>query len=354
MGGKRSTIEFIREDFKQNNYILKTTVYKNCRQKLEYICPNGHEHSISWTDWQQGNRCPYCYGNGKPTIEFIGIEFDKDGCILLTSEYENCYQKLDYICPNGHHHSISWNNWQQGHRCPYCLSLGKPIIEFIKSLFENEKYILLTTKYESAHQKLEYICPNGHYHNITWNSWKNGARCPYCYGNGKPKIEFIKLDFEKNGWILNSTEYKNNCTKLDCICPNGHNCSISWHNWQHGVRCSKCFNNGISKWEKSVNKFLDKLDINYVSNDKAQLINPNTNWPLELDIWIPQLNKAIECNGVYWHSKENKIRLDMIKQQLCKQQGIDLLVITDEEWNSDEKKCKNKIKKFLRVGEIQE
>ena len=31
-------------------------------------------------------------------------------------------------------------------------------------------------------------------------------------------------------------------------------------------------------------------------------MNPNTDKHLELDIWIPTLNKAIEFNGEYWHN----------------------------------------------------
>jgi len=87
--------------------------------------------------------------------------------------------------------------------------------------------------------------------------------------------------------------------------------------------------------------------IKIVENDRTKLINPNTNRFLELDIWFPQLNKAIECNGVYWHSKNGAIKNDRIKQQLCQQQRIDLLIITDKEWDIDIDKCKEKIKTFV-------
>ena len=32
---------------------------------------------------------------------------------------ESSTQKLDCVCPSGHKYSISWNSFQQGHRCPY-------------------------------------------------------------------------------------------------------------------------------------------------------------------------------------------------------------------------------------------
>ena len=61
--------------------------------------------------------------------------------------------------------------------------------KFIKSNFEKEGYIFLTNKYENCDQKLEYICPKGHYHSISWDKWKSGVRCFYCYGKIKKTIE---------------------------------------------------------------------------------------------------------------------------------------------------------------------
>jgi len=61
----------------------------------------------------------------------------------LTKVYKNNSQKLNYICPNGHKHKISWANWRQGRRCPYCVGLTKLTIEFVRKAFEKEEYELL-------------------------------------------------------------------------------------------------------------------------------------------------------------------------------------------------------------------
>ena len=286
---KRLSYEVIKASFESEGYTLLTEVYENVYQKLEYICPRGHRHSMTLTHWRRGVKCP-CFSNSmKPTIEFIRKKFEKAGFTLLTKIYENNRQKLDYICPEGHRHSISWSSCGplKKIKCAHCSRKAKKTIEFIRGEFAKEDYILLTEVYENAHQKLEYICPEGHRHSISWSNWKAGKRCP----------------FRSNG----------------CI----------------------------SEWEKVVKNFLGTLDIGYVPNDKSQLINPNTGCRLELDIWFPDLNKAIECNGLYWHSKPDRKKCDKIKKQLCKDQGIDLLVITDKEWNDDVDKCKNKIQEFL-------
>jgi uncharacterized Zn-finger protein len=287
----------------------------------------------------------------KLKIEFIRAEFKKEGYDLLTKIYDNNKQKLEYICKRGHRHNIAWSGWNSKgrQRCPYCVGTGKLTIEFIRAEFAKEDYILLTKIYKNAHQKLKYICPAGHHHSVTWNDWnsKKKHRCPYCVGNAKLNIEFIRAEFAKEGYILLTEIYEGVFQKLEYICPRGHGHSVSWSNWnsKNKSRCPFCNNIGVSKWEKMIKKFLVELNISHVPNDRTQLVNPETGYKLELDVWIPDSNKAIECNGVYWH--KNRQHVDLIKKQLCKDQNIDLLVITDEEWKDDIDKCKTKIKNFV-------
>jgi len=175
------TIEYVTKQFEKESYNLLSKEYINCREKLSYICSKGHEHSISWDDWRHGRRCPYCAGKIKKTIEFIRFEFLKEGYNLLINEYRSSFQKLSYICPNGHKHYIKWNDWQQGIRCFYCYEGNvKLTIEFINFEFEKEGYKLLTKEYNNAFSKLDYICSNNHIHSIRWNDWQQGHRCIYC------------------------------------------------------------------------------------------------------------------------------------------------------------------------------
>jgi hypothetical protein len=283
-------------------------------------------------------------------IEYIRSEFEKEGYILLTETYENNTQKLDYICPKGHRHSIIWNNWQGGKRCFYCCGTVKLNIEFIRAEFAKEGYTLLTEVYENSRQRLKYICPKGHKHKISWCGWRGGNRCPFCANKAKLTIDFIRAEFAKEGYILLTTEYRNAHQKLDYICLKGHRHAITWNSWQRGRRCPVCPSK-VSKWEFEVKKFIDSLNIDYISNDRTQLVNPNTNHNLELDIWFPQLSKAIECNGSYWHSIENASKRDKIKSMLCKKRNINLLVLDDIEWAEDKPFCKHKVRNFITIKE---
>jgi len=168
MANKKLTIEFVRDEFLKEWYILLTKVYINSKQRLEYICPKGHKHFISWSNWKSGYRCPSCAPTIKPTIEFIKNSFEKCYYELLTKMYKNNKQKLEYICPKGHRHSTTWNDWQQGKRCPTCWEINK------------------------------FGCGNP--------NWKGGiSKEPYCQDWGKYLKEFI---MERDG-------YK--CMNPDCL-----------------------------------------------------------------------------------------------------------------------------------------
>ena len=233
----------------------------------------------------------------------------------------------------------------------------KRSIQEVRKSFEKKGYVLLSKKFTGSKQKLEYICsgPEKHRHSVTWSNWdSNKRRCPYCVNKirtEKLKKDFdtIKKAFEKEGYTLLTKTYENNYQKLEYICsdPKKHRHSITWGHWNRGQRCPDCVPRRVSNFEKEVKKHIKNKNISFVSNDRTQLLNPETGYNLELDMWFPELNKAIECNGLYWHSKERMIKTDKIKQQLCKDQNIDLLVITDKGWNSNVEKCQTDILSFL-------
>ena len=178
---KRLTIEFVKKQFEKEGYRLLNKEYINAHKKVDYICSNGHKHSIRWNDWRAGYRCPYCAGNVKLTVDFIRKEFEKENCILLTNKYKNNYKKLEYVCENGHLHKISWHNWMHNNnRCSHCSGNRKLNIKFIKREFEKEGYKLLSKIYKNSQTKLRYECPKGHKHSMVWGHWQQNRRCPSC------------------------------------------------------------------------------------------------------------------------------------------------------------------------------
>lgn len=222
---KKLTIGYIRKQFEKEEYKLLSKKYVNAHSKLDYRCPNGHYHSIEWNKWQQGYRCYYCgiiknADRNRSDIDHIKSSFISEGYVLLTLDYINNKQKLDYLCCNGHKNSIRWNDWQRGLRCPHCA--GNAVLDLcdIRRKFANEGYELLANIYYNSKQKLEYKCSNNHIHRISWSEWRRGNRCPFCYyiretgsGNGNWK-NYSKADLEKltlyrkRVWQLTNHNYR--------------------------------------------------------------------------------------------------------------------------------------------------
>ena len=134
--GKKLTYEFVKSKFIERGYTPKFTKYKNSHTKLDYICPNWHEHSITWGHFKNGKGCPSCAGKIKLIFEEIRVNFIQKGYTPKFTEYINAHTKLEYICPNGHEHSTTWANWQSGYRCPHCSGNARLTIDFIKPFFE--------------------------------------------------------------------------------------------------------------------------------------------------------------------------------------------------------------------------
>ncbi len=349
MGKKRLDIEFVKEQFENEGYELLSEEYIGCEQKLGYICPEGHKHSITWNMWQRGQRCPCFAGRPPINIDFVRLEFAKEGYILLTKKYINAHQKLDYVCPKGHRHFITWNKWQVGKRCRYCAGNAKLTIEFIRSEFKKEGYQLLTKKYINNEQKLDYICPKGHKHSMAWTSWISGCRCVYCSKRPPISLEFVRSEFTKENYILLSDEYINAQQKLLYICSKGHKHFMTWNDWQQGTRCYYCSKerfldeSWLEKFSKAcrvkpnkveliLKEFLDKLlpkEYKYVGDFKFWVSGKNP------DFVHTSENKIIELFGNYWHSEKITGMPEKVHEKELvdhyKNSGFETLIVWEKE-----------------------
>jgi len=136
--------------------------------------------------------------------------------------------------------------------------------------------------------------------------------------------------------------------KLQCSKNHQYN-TATYGSFYMGNRCPMCNRIKLSsKGEKEVFNVVKQITNEIIiENDRTQILNPLTGRNLELDIWIPSLNKAIEYNGTYWHSLPDKKQNDKEKIKQCKEKGIDLLIITDDEWNNNKSTYKEKIEDWI-------
>jgi hypothetical protein len=265
----------------------------------------------------------------------------------LTTEYKNNRQKLEYVCPSGHRGSIKWSHFKDGHRCGMCAGNKKLSIEFVRLNFYNAGYELISDTYVNSSSKLKYRCPNGHEHSMSWNNWYMGCRCPDCsleLVKSKLKLDyaFIKESFEKEGYKLLSDSYENAFKKLYFVCPNGHASSIIWNSWQRGSRCEKCFESR-SEAEIDLSNFIKGLGFEILENNRTLIA------PYELDIVIPSKKIAIEYCGLYWHSelagKDRRYHLNKLKE--CEKKGYRLITVFEDEYVFMKKMVRSKLKMLL-------
>lgn len=97
-----------------------------------------------------------------------------------------------------------------------------------------------------------------------------------------------------------------------------------------------------SSFESQVLDFI-KTNCNYEIISNYRIGNK------ELDIFIPELKLAIECNGSYWHSELNGKGRDYHKSktELCAKNQIHLIHVWEHNWNQQTDLMKSRILSFL-------
>lgn len=117
------------------------------------------------------------------------------------------------------------------------------------------------------------------------------------------------------------------------------------HEWGSSI-CHTCYPplKGTSKEEENINAFLISNGFNFERHCKGVLPNG-----LELDFYDKDRKIAIEYNGLYWHSSamdypKNKHRL---KYELCRNKGIHLIQIFEDEWLQKQDIAKSRLLALL-------
>lgn len=116
----------------------------------------------------------------------------------------------------------------------------KHTYEFVKEQFEKIGYTLLSTEYKNNRSELNYICDKGHKEYTTYYNFNRSRNCLTCSKKKKHTIHFIKEQFEKENYQLLSTKYSGTHSKLEYICDRGHSGIISYAHFQSGKRCKQC------------------------------------------------------------------------------------------------------------------
>lgn len=205
----------------------------------------------------------------KKTIQEVQLLFDNFGCTILSKEYKGRKSALNLMCNQGHQYQVILNSILKQDRlissgCKICNlenNSDKRRLKYYslaKNLFESHNYKLLSTSYTEAHAKLDYICPQGHYGEISYNDFKQGRRCAVCSGK-IVTYQDAKKAFSDRGYVLLTKVLSRSTDTLWFICPNGHRHYIMWNTFQQGGSCGMCHGRNKSLAEKEISSFNIKI-----------------------------------------------------------------------------------------------
>ena len=202
-GSITKTIGEVREAFESKGWTLLSDSYLNSKQILQYQCSKGHKGETCWNVFNAGVGCSECSGNKKKNIEDIKLKFAEKGWDLLSTEYRGAHIPLRFRCNNGHEHHIRWGHFRKGHGCALCVNNNLPkSLDDVAKAFEKRNFKLLTAEYKNRHQKLDFICDRGHNSQIDFGHLIRGGGCLQCadygFSDSKPATLYY-IRFEHQG-----------------------------------------------------------------------------------------------------------------------------------------------------------
>ncbi len=347
---------------KKNGRLLPKDVVAKSQKKYWWKCKRGHEWEARLASRTRTRKtgCPYCSNQkiGKDNnLKYLYPQVaklwhpTKNGKIKPNMIAPRTTQKKYWwICPKGH----EWENTpggmtrrksKKGFSCPYCdgkkiskdnnLQYLNPEVAKLWHPTKNGKIKPNTIAPKTSQKKYWWICPKGHEwentpHGMTKTKSKKGFSCPYCSGHYIDKKNNLKYKYPK---IAKEWDYEKNKNLTPETIHFGANKHVWWkcingHSWRTRVanrtgpkksgcpRCSK----RISSFEIRLLSELEGLSFNVKPIHK---INNR-----EIDLFLSDLNIAIEFDGWYYH--ESRVQIDRQKNAFFNKKGIQIIRIREE------------------------
>ncbi|MFC1827728.1 hypothetical protein ACFLZQ_07360 [Thermodesulfobacteriota bacterium] len=255
----------------------------------------------------------------------------------LSREYINSKNKLLWKCEFGHQWETTYGSVRSGNWCSVCAGNKKLSIEDMRDIAQKLGGKCISEKYINNRTKLIWECAHGHRWPAKPTHIKDGHWCPECEGNKKLTLEDMELLAESFGGKCLSDSYVNAFTKIKWECANGHQWGALPLSARKGHWCSTC-SSGIG--ERICRAFLEQIFGEKFPNTMPKWLINNEGNLMELDGYCASLKIAFEHHGEQ-HYSENSIyargpiflakrkKDDLLKEKLCKEKGIHLIVIPE-------------------------
>ena len=351
--------------------------------KIEIICPNHGIFLQSAKCHLRGQGCAKCYYEKAALQNSWSKEKFIEEARKVHGDYYG-YDKVVYVnqatnviitCPKHGDFEQTPRKHLMGSGCKICgyeknrEFFRRPlneVIEKAKKIHDNKYSYVMDFSYLNGASKMHIVCP---IHGDFWqqiDGHLGGQGCPKCgreeAHNKKRRDKDYFIDrarkIHDNLYSYENFDYVNWHTKGFVTCPKHGDFAVTPSNHiGNASGCPKCVRQ-ISKWEQEICDYLTMIGIECEQSNRTILDGK------EIDIFLPQYNVGIECDGLLWHNELHKDKdYHLKKTEECKEHGIRLIHIFEDEWANKGEilksmllnlfgKTKNKI--YARKCEIRE
>lgn len=220
-------------------------------------------------------------------------------------------------------------------------------IEEVFQLFERRNYELISKEYKNNHEKLDYICirhKDKGVQQITLGHFLTGEGCKYCGYERTAKAKMVPDEHYIKWCHANNCTYigryiKNNQTHIQFMCNKHLNLGIQEKSITNLEKTNGCPHCKSSKGENHIEDILVKNNIEYIR--QKRFVECRDKYTLPFDFYIPKYNVAIEYDGEQHYEpipftgdyevavKEHidTKRRDEIKNKYCEDNNITLIRI---------------------------
>ena len=319
-------------------------------RKVWWKCSKGHEWEAVCYSRIAGNQCPICSGRqvliGYNDLYTLMPEVALQWHPTKNSEFTskdvtiNSHRKVWWLGACGHEWEAPISERTRGRGCPICKS--KKVVAGINDLATTHPFLAKqwhpsknekkpTQVLPQSNKSVWWVCEKGHEWEALVYSRKHRG-CPYCSGN-MVLIGYNDLSTTHPDLAAQWHPTKNNkLTAFDVSA--GSNRMVWWlgecgHEWKAviGSRASGCGCPTCSEERKT--SFPENAVFFYLKSVYPDTVKSyRVDWlgHMELDIYIPSLQVAVEYDGQAWH---NNIENDTRKGLLCKEHAIRLIRIRE-------------------------
>jgi very-short-patch-repair endonuclease len=274
------------------------------------------------------------------------------------STHPESHKKITWVCDCGNEKDIQARYVVGGtiSSCGSCNQIDLTGKEFNKLRAKDSQKVL-----SGSNKKITWVCRCGTETDAQIVAVVSGRTrsCGRCFAVLKAKwddnkewVRSLKRPIQPEDlpdWLPKALEpvpaKKPNKFKAECrMC--GRVYSPSWNGIRAGLSLScGCTTNRVSSGQRQLFRFVQSLGIEVKEEAKVGRYF--------YDVFIPSHQLIIEYNGLKWHSKENRKKIDNRKYQQAISSGYQYIMIYEDEWEKNRDKVKSLIRNRLGLNKVE-